>query len=152
MPIAEIGSGRRPGPRSRRTGPSWAYQEVVMTQIDVNPMIVALRTNPNDFEMKRGWLHHFPSHHAFKFDAKGNVRIHAACDCAMLSVRTEQSVSSGKPTSSGICSIGGLVKSTGNSPLISVNPIRFGVCSAACWQDCAIRFCGASRQKRQPSG
>ena len=62
-----------------------------MTYLDVNPMIVALRTNPNDFELKRGWLHHFPSHHAFKFDAKGNVRIHAACDCAMLSVRPEQS-------------------------------------------------------------
>jgi len=53
-------------------------------------MIIALRTNPSDFEMKRGWLHHFPSRHEFKFDREGNVRLHAYCNCAMLSVRREQ--------------------------------------------------------------
>src|SRR5579863_8549056 len=61
-----------------------------MTYLDVSPMIVALRTDPSDFEMKRGWLHHFPSRHAFKFDSEGSVRVHAACNCAMLSVRPEQ--------------------------------------------------------------
>jgi hypothetical protein len=61
-----------------------------MTYLDVSPMIVALRTNPSDFEMKRGWLHHFPSRHEFKFDREGSVRLHAYCNCAMLSVRREQ--------------------------------------------------------------
>ncbi len=62
-----------------------------MTYLDVSPMITALRRSPSDFEMQRGWLHHFPSRHAFKFDREGNVRLHAHCDCAMLSVRQEQS-------------------------------------------------------------
>ena len=61
-----------------------------MTYLDVSPMMIALRTNPSDFEMKRGWLHHFPSRHEFKFDQHGNVRLHARCDCAILSVRREQ--------------------------------------------------------------
>jgi hypothetical protein len=61
-----------------------------MTYLDVNPMIIALRSSPGDFELKRGWLHHFPSHHEFKFDRDGNVRLHARCDCAMLAVRHEQ--------------------------------------------------------------
>jgi len=61
-----------------------------MAYLDVSPMIVALRTSPSDFEMKRGWLRHFPSRHEFKFDSEGNVRLHARCDCAMLAVRREQ--------------------------------------------------------------
>jgi len=61
-----------------------------MTYLDVSPMIVALRTNPSDFEMKRGWLRHFPSRHEFRFDGEGNVRLHASCDCAMLAVRHAQ--------------------------------------------------------------
>jgi hypothetical protein len=61
-----------------------------MAYLDVSPMIVALRTSPTDFEMKRGWLRHFPSRHEFKFDSEGNVRLHARCDCAMLAVRREQ--------------------------------------------------------------
>src|SRR5256884_4854761 len=61
-----------------------------MAYLDVSPMIVALRTSPSDFELKRGWLRHFPSRHEFKFDSEGNVRLHARCDCAMLAVRREQ--------------------------------------------------------------
>ena len=61
-----------------------------MAYLDVSPMTVALRTSPSDFEMKRGWLRHFPSRHEFKFDSEGNVRLHARCDCAMLAVRREQ--------------------------------------------------------------
>ena len=61
-----------------------------MAYLDVSPMIIALRTSPSDFEMKRGWLRHFPSRHEFKFDREGNVRLHARCDCAMLAVRREQ--------------------------------------------------------------
>jgi hypothetical protein len=49
-----------------------------MTYLDVSPVIVSLRTNPSDFEMKRGWLRHFPSQHEFKFDGEGNVRLYAS--------------------------------------------------------------------------
>jgi hypothetical protein len=65
-------------------------QKVVMNYLDVSPMIVSLRTRPDDFEMNRGWLHHFPSRHRFKLDSDGNVRIDARCDCSILAVRGEQ--------------------------------------------------------------
>src|ERR1700730_8463716 len=67
-----------------------ALRRLEMAYLDVSPMIIALRTSPSDFEMKRGWLRHFPSRHEFKFDREGNVRLHARCDCAMLAVRREQ--------------------------------------------------------------
>jgi hypothetical protein len=63
-----------------------------MTYLDVSPMITALQRDPSDFGMQRGWLHHYPSRHAFKFDRDGKVRLHAYCDCAMLSIRQEQSL------------------------------------------------------------
>ena len=46
-----------------------------MTYLDVTPMIIALRTSPSDFEMKRGWLHHFPSRHEFKFDRDSSLPV-----------------------------------------------------------------------------
>ena len=61
-----------------------------MAYLELSPMIVALRDRPADFEFDRGWLTHFPSKHSFKFDPQGNVRLHARCDCAFLSVRPEQ--------------------------------------------------------------
>ena len=58
--------------------------------LNVEPMVVALRTRPADFELNHGWLHHFPSHHRFKISKKGKVRLSARCDCAQLAVREYQ--------------------------------------------------------------
>jgi hypothetical protein len=65
-------------------------EEFVVRFLDVGPMIAALRTRPADFEMDGSWLHHFPSHHRFKIDQEGDVKIDATCDCAFLHVRREQ--------------------------------------------------------------
>lgn len=61
-----------------------------MAYLDVSPMIASLRTAPDEFELVRGSLHHFPSRHHFHFDPHGNVGVEAACDCAFLSIRHEQ--------------------------------------------------------------
>lgn len=62
-----------------------------MTYLDVSPMITSLRTMPEDFEIKEGWLHHIPSRHDFMFDQQGHVQIRAQCNCSFLSVKQEQS-------------------------------------------------------------
>jgi hypothetical protein len=61
-----------------------------MAYLDVSPMVVALRTSAGDFEMDRGWLHHFPSHHRFKISDNGFVRLYARCDCSHLKVVEQQ--------------------------------------------------------------
>ena len=61
-----------------------------MAYLDVSPMMVALRTAPEEFEMDDGWLHHLRSRHSFKFDALGRVEIRANCHCASLSIRRDQ--------------------------------------------------------------
>lgn len=61
-----------------------------MAYLDVEPMIVALRSSADDFEMNHGWLHHFPSHHRFKIHRSGKVRLNARCDCAQLAIREQQ--------------------------------------------------------------
>lgn len=61
-----------------------------MSYLDVSPMTVALRTAPEQFEVNHGWLHHIPSRHDFMFDGGGRVQIRAQCNCAMLSVKSEQ--------------------------------------------------------------
>jgi hypothetical protein len=61
-----------------------------MAYLDVNPMMVALRNTPEEFEIKQGWLFHTPSQHSFKFDSEGHVVIRADCNCAFLAVRAEQ--------------------------------------------------------------
>ncbi|MGH6990594.1 MAG: hypothetical protein ACREFD_14940 [Stellaceae bacterium] len=61
-----------------------------MAYLDVSPMIDALRTAPEEFEMDDGWLHHLRSRHGFKFNAAGSVRIRANCDCALLRVKHDQ--------------------------------------------------------------
>ena len=58
--------------------------------LNVEPMVVALRSRPGDFEMNHGWLHHFPSNHRFKISKKGKVRLSARCDCARLAVQEYQ--------------------------------------------------------------
>jgi hypothetical protein len=59
--------------------------------LNVQPMISALRFQPGDFELSRGWLTHVPSHHRFKFDKKGRVTIDARCDCSIQSISGEDS-------------------------------------------------------------
>jgi hypothetical protein len=61
-----------------------------MSYLDVAPMMVSLRTTPEEFEIKNGWLHHIPSRHDFMFDRDGRVQIRAECNCAMLAVKSEQ--------------------------------------------------------------
>ena len=61
-----------------------------MTYLDVSPMIASLRTMPENFEIKEGWLHHIPSQHDFRFDQQGGVQIRAQCNCAFLAVSHEQ--------------------------------------------------------------
>jgi hypothetical protein len=61
-----------------------------MAYLDINPMIVSLRTTPEEFDLHRGSLRHNPSGHDFQFDREGYVRIAARCDCSILAVRQEQ--------------------------------------------------------------
>ena len=62
-----------------------------MAYLDIAPTIDALRSRPSDFELRRGALVHKPSRHTFRFDPLGGARVDAECDCALLSVSSEQS-------------------------------------------------------------
>ncbi len=42
-----------------------------MAYLDVSPMIVALRTSPTEFDLRRGLLRHKPSGHWVLFDPLG---------------------------------------------------------------------------------
>jgi hypothetical protein len=53
-------------------------------------MISALQLQPGDFEYARGSLHHVPSRHRFQFDGFGRVAIDAACGCATMTIKPEQ--------------------------------------------------------------
>lgn len=67
-----------------------------MPYLDVSPMMGALRTMPQEFELSNGWLRHVRSQHSFRFShsfrlgANDHVEIRASCDCALLSVRPDQ--------------------------------------------------------------
>jgi hypothetical protein len=61
-----------------------------MPYLNVNPMMTALRTAPEEFELVSGWLHHIRSRHSFRFSPDDQVEIRAACNCALLAVRPEQ--------------------------------------------------------------
>ncbi len=61
-----------------------------MTYLDVNPVMDALRTTPEDFSLSGKWLSHRGSRHAFGFNDEGRVQIRAACECAFLQVKPEQ--------------------------------------------------------------
>ena len=58
--------------------------------LDASPMIQALRFQPEDFELERGWLSHSPTRHRFQFDRLGRVTVEANCGCAAMSVKPEQ--------------------------------------------------------------
>jgi hypothetical protein len=63
-----------------------------MAYLDVSPMIVALRTSPTEFDIRRGLLRHKPSGHRVMFDPLGgSARIEAECDCALLRISYQQS-------------------------------------------------------------
>lgn len=61
-----------------------------MPYLDVTPMITALRTTPDEFELVDGWLNHTRSAHSFRFDGEDDVELRAACDCTLLAIRREQ--------------------------------------------------------------
>ena len=58
--------------------------------LNASPLIDALRFQPEDFELKHGWLNHAPSRHRFQFDRKGRVTIEANCSCTAMSIKPEQ--------------------------------------------------------------
>jgi hypothetical protein len=61
-----------------------------MPYLDISPMISALRTTPDEFEVVDGWLNHRPSSHGVRFDANDDVELEAACNCTLLAIRPEQ--------------------------------------------------------------
>ena len=63
-----------------------------MAFLDVSPMMVALRTTPEEFSLSRTgtWLRHHPSRHKFRFDPGGHVEVRARCHCALLEIRRSQ--------------------------------------------------------------
>src|SRR5260370_5490501 len=62
-----------------------------MAYLDLTPMLQAMRARPSEFEMHGPFLRHIRSQHLLDFDRRGNARVHARCDCAMLQVSREQS-------------------------------------------------------------
>lgn len=61
-----------------------------MLYLDVGPVIGALRSAPQEFEVWNGSLRHIRSRHSFVFDEHEHVRINAECECALLAVRPDQ--------------------------------------------------------------
>ncbi|MDB6088881.1 MAG: hypothetical protein JWN85_1665 [Gammaproteobacteria bacterium] len=61
-----------------------------MPYLDISPMINALRTTPDEFEVVDGWLTHTRSSHSFRFDLNDGVELQAACNCTLLAIRPEQ--------------------------------------------------------------
>jgi len=59
--------------------------------LNVSPLIQALKFQPEDFEIERGWLSHSPSRHRFRFDKLGRVTVEANCGCSVMAVKAEQS-------------------------------------------------------------
>ena len=61
-----------------------------MPYLDISPMITALRTTPDEFELVEGWLNHTRSSHGVRFDANDDVELEATCNCTLLAIRPEQ--------------------------------------------------------------
>ncbi len=61
-----------------------------MAYLDLTPMLQAMRARPSEFEMYGPYLRHIRSQHLLDIDSRGNARVHARCDCAMLQVSREQ--------------------------------------------------------------
>jgi hypothetical protein len=58
--------------------------------LDLSPMITALRSAPDEFELAGTWLVHPRSAHSFRFTANDEVELRATCDCSLLAMRPEQ--------------------------------------------------------------
>lgn len=61
-----------------------------MSYLDLGPMITALRSAPDEFELAGGWLVHPRSAHSFRFKPNDEVELRATCDCTLLTMRPEQ--------------------------------------------------------------
>jgi hypothetical protein len=61
-----------------------------MSYLDLNPLITALRTTPDEFELVDGWLNHPRSFHGFRFSANDEVELRATCSCTLLAMWPEQ--------------------------------------------------------------
>ena len=61
-----------------------------MVYLDLTPMLQAMRARPSEFEMYGPFLQHIRSQHLLEVDRRGNVHVHARCDCARLEVSREQ--------------------------------------------------------------
>jgi hypothetical protein len=61
-----------------------------MAYLDLTPMLQAMRGRPSEFEMCGPFVQHIRSQHLLEVDRRGNVRVHARCDCARLEVSREQ--------------------------------------------------------------
>ena len=61
-----------------------------MAYLDLTPMLQPMRARPSEFEMYGPFLRHIRSQHLLEVDRRGNVRVHARCDCARLEVSREQ--------------------------------------------------------------
>lgn len=62
-----------------------------MNELDISPMVAALRSNPEQFEeVGHGQLLHLPSRHDFQFYAGKKVSVSALCDCSSLRISDEQ--------------------------------------------------------------
>ncbi len=62
-----------------------------MAYLELAPAISAIRSRPEEFEFSHDTLHHLTSRHRFRFLGEDDVRIEAACDCALLRASPEQS-------------------------------------------------------------
>lgn len=62
-----------------------------MTYLELAPAITALRSRPDEFELRDNALHHVGSRHSFRFLSEDEVRIEAFCDCSQLRATAEQS-------------------------------------------------------------
>lgn len=61
-----------------------------MTYLDISPILVALREQPDTFSLSEGWIIHLPSRHRFQVQAGGSVTLEAAYGDAGLSVHAQQ--------------------------------------------------------------
>jgi hypothetical protein len=61
-----------------------------MPYLDISPMITALHTTPDEFELVDGWLNHTRSSHSFRLYLNDEVELRAACNCTLLAIRPEQ--------------------------------------------------------------
>ena len=61
-----------------------------MAYLDVSPLMVSLRNQPEEFDFRGNWLRHIPSRHSFRFDPGERVRIHAECNCAFMAIHPHQ--------------------------------------------------------------